>query len=248
MFADILVIGVTLVSAVISFLRGFIREILTIIGVVGGLLSAIFLGPVFAPMVDGWFGVNTETNGEEEESSGKLFDLIPMDLVSDIVNYGGIFIIVVIVLSVLSHFLASGAKAIGLGPLDRTLGVVFGVVRAVILLGLLFLPVHLFFDDKTKEEYFSKSATYIYIEKTSAFMASFLPGQEKIQKKTESEIEKRLKDLEILKKDTQSENKTTNQFQNNAIKKSKENGDQGYNENQREDLDKLFEQNPAFNE
>jgi len=39
--------------------------------------------------------------------------------------------------------LAEGAKSMGLGAVDRTFGVIFGLVRGVVLLSLLYLPVYL---------------------------------------------------------------------------------------------------------
>ena len=57
MIVDILVLAVLLISALIAFLRGFIREVLTITGVVGGLAAAYFGGPLLAPLMRGWLGV-----------------------------------------------------------------------------------------------------------------------------------------------------------------------------------------------
>ena len=51
MILDILVTAVLLVSAIIAFFRGLILEVLTILGVVGGLAAAYFGGPIFSPTV-----------------------------------------------------------------------------------------------------------------------------------------------------------------------------------------------------
>src|SRR5688572_6867065 len=98
MIIDTIVGVIVLASALISFMRGLIREVLTIAGVVGGILAAVFLGPIMVPTVREWFGAG------EGQTPGKLFDIIPMEIVADAVTYGVIFIAVVIVLSVASHF------------------------------------------------------------------------------------------------------------------------------------------------
>ena len=67
MIIDIIVGAVVIVSAIISFLRGFIREVLTIAGVVGGLAAAYFMGPMLTPTFKDWFGVDPEA--EEMPSS-----------------------------------------------------------------------------------------------------------------------------------------------------------------------------------
>lgn len=233
MIIDIVVGVVVLASALISFMRGLIREVLTITGVVGGILAAVFVGPTLVPTVRDWFGV---TEGSEE----MLFELIPMEIVADATTYGVIFIAVVIVLSVASHFISGAAKAVGLGPVDRTLGVAFGIARALVLLGLLYLPFHLMMDQEKKDEIFADSKTHYFIEKTSAVMAEYLPESEDVESDLKEEagdmFKKKLEQQDLLggKKDDAP-----------AEEKKPEEGP-GYNDAEREKLDKLFNE-PAVN-
>lgn len=230
MIFDILVLIVLFISAGIAFMRGFIREVLTIAGVIGGLAAAYFGAPYAIPFVRGWLGV---VEGEKPE---KLFDILPYDVLADILTYGGIFIIVVIVLSLISHTLAESAKAIGLGAVDRTLGFIFGLVRGVILLGLLYLPVHLFIAEESKENWFKDSRTQIYLEKTAQAMEDLLP-EDAEQKATEAletgketnAIREKLKNIELLKP---SEEKL----------KEEEQKLDGYNEEFRDQMNELFEE------
>ncbi|MEM6781565.1 MAG: CvpA family protein [Pseudomonadota bacterium] len=235
MVADIIVGAVVLVSALISFLRGFIRETLTIIGVVGGLLAALMLGPKFTPIVNGWYGIEPDM-----EDMPKLFDLIPMDWISMATAYGLIFIIVVALISLASHFLAAGAKAAGLGPVDRTLGVIFGIARAVLLLGLLYLPFHNMMGEETKTELFGESRTHIYVEKTSEVIANavvgFLPGDGEMKKTVEDSFKKNLIEQELLKRQGGEEQSAPAQTP-----------EEGYQDDQRDDMDKLF-QEPRYND
>lgn len=233
MIADIVVGAVVLVSALISFMRGFIREVLTIVGVVGGLLAALFAGPVFVPIVNGWFGVK---EGEEPE---KIFDLIPEDMVATATAYGLIFLVVVIALSLASHFLAAGAKAIGLGPVDRTLGLIFGIARAVLLLGLLYLPFHLLVEQENKEKFFEGSRTHFVIEKTSEVIAGFLPesGEGSVSKTVEDSFKKSLMEQELLKKEGSA-------AQDDSAP-DEASSETGYKDQQRGAMEKLFEQPKA---
>lgn len=175
MVFDIVVIATVLASAVIAFLRGFIREALTILGIVGGLAAAFFFGPVAAPVVRRWFGVGAGVSDEVKDAS-KLFDLIPYTLVADALCYGTIFIVIVVALSFISHALSDMVKSAGMGPVDRTLGVVFGIARGIILLALMYLPVHLIIEDKLKEEWFKGSRTHSFIAWTADALAAAIPG------------------------------------------------------------------------
>lgn len=176
MIIDIIVIAALLVSAVIAYLRGFIREVLTIIGVIGGLIAAVYGAPLLKPLFRDWLGVGEGRDAAEKAE--KLFDLIPYSTVADALAYGTIFILVVIVLSLLSHWLSGAAKEHGLGPVDRTLGAMFGLVRGLLLLALLYLPVHLLADKETKESWFRDSVTHFYIEWTADEIAAMLPDSE----------------------------------------------------------------------
>lgn len=240
MIIDIIVGVVIVASALISFMRGFIREVLTIAGVIGGIVAAVFIGPVFAPTVREWFGAG---EGEEKDPE-KLFDIIPMEIVADATTYGTIFIAVVIVISVLSHFTAGAAKAIGLGPVDRTLGVIFGVVRALALLGLVYLPFHLLMDDDRKKEIFEGSNTHYIVEKIAAAMAEFLPESEEVEKEADDLIKKKLEDQNLLGNEKKPDDK--NAAPDTSPAQSEKSGT-GYENLQREKLEQLFN-DPAVSE
>lgn len=168
-FVDLGIVIVLLISVAVSFYRGLIREVLTIFGVLGGVLAAIMFGPQLRPYTHQWFGV---IEGKEPE---KLFDLIPANIAADATAYLMIFVAVFLALQLASYFLSSSAHAIGLGPIDRTLGVLFGVVRGVFLLGLIYLPFHLILSDDNKKDWFAHSKTIPYIEKVTLWMLSYLP-------------------------------------------------------------------------
>ncbi|MCI5059950.1 MAG: CvpA family protein [Alphaproteobacteria bacterium] len=238
MIIDLIVGGIVLISAFISFLRGLIREVLTIAGVVGGGLAAIALGPKLSPVFRDWLGVS----GTSED---KLFDLVPMGIVADICAYGSIFIIVVIILSVISHLSAGAIKAMGLGPIDRTLGVLFGIVRAVILLGLFYLPFHLLMDAESKTKYFGESRTHAVVEKTANIIAGFLPSSSDVQQSvhgvTNSQIKEQLMKNKIL---SSGEEEAEEESQTQAQSSDEE----GYKQEERNKLDDLMLEEPAYNE
>jgi membrane protein required for colicin V production len=233
MIIDVIVGAILVISAVIAFLRGFIREVLTIIGVVGGAAAAYAGGPALTPHMDGWLGVK---EGAEPQH---LFGVLPYDILSLILSYGLIFIVVVVALSVVSHMLSVSAKALGLGPVDRTLGVAFGLVRGVLLLGLFYLPVYMLVDKETKTSWFEGSRTYFYLEKTSGMIVDFLPDESrrKIEEKA-GEIEdaqdtrEKLQSIDVLR---------GGQKQADEAPPAPEQS-RGYNDEFRENMDQLFEE------
>src|SRR3989344_691188 len=109
MFVDVVILGVLIVSAVFAFLRGFIREVLTILGVVGGLAASLSFGKQLIPMMSNWIGVDKDAKEPQT-----LFDILPYTVLAEVLAYGSIFLIVVIVLSLISGLLAKWARTIGL--------------------------------------------------------------------------------------------------------------------------------------
>jgi membrane protein required for colicin V production len=169
MIFDILIIAVVLISALHAFWRGFIREILTIFGAIGGLFATLAYGDDLRPLMDSWLGVADGADGD------KLFGMVSMSIVSAGLSYLAIFVLVFGVLSFIAHLIAEQVRALGLGAVDRTLGVVFGLARGLLIVGIFYLPLHILMNDDDKESWFKESHTHVIVSSISSFIESALP-------------------------------------------------------------------------
>ena len=237
MIIDIIVAVVLLISAIIAFVRGFVREVLTIAGVVLGLVGAYYTGPAIAPIFKGWFGIE-----EGAEEIGKLMGLIPYDYVAAGLAYLAIFLIIVILISIISHFLAEGLKNTGLGAVDRTFGVIFGLGRGVLLLGILYMVPYMLADKETRDDFFGESKSQFYLEHTAEFLTKFIPesAKEGMEDGTEAIEEAvttkdKLQQMNLLKKDVEEALKP----EGGSEPESSENKD-GYGDTFRDDMNDLF--------
>lgn len=226
---DIGVILILLISAGVSFFRGLIREVLTIVGALGGGFAALTFGPAVIPLTSKWFGI------EEGKEAGKLFDIIPMELAAQISAYAGIFILVFIILQLASHLISNAAQAVGLGPIDRTLGIFFGLARGLLLLGVLYLPFHLILPEDSKKQWFEKSQTMVFVQSTTAWLISFVP-QDKTSAEIVDDTRNKLNAIDVLgdkriEKDTKDETKSD----------AKENAPAGYSDKSRQGLENLID-------
>tara|TARA_R110001592_G_scaffold144484_1_gene367603 strand:+ start:11306 stop:12073 length:768 start_codon:yes stop_codon:yes gene_type:complete len=247
MIVDVIAALIMLASIGIAILRGFIREVLTIFGLVGGAVAAYVGGPLLTPTVRGWLGVV-----EGEEDPEKLFGVVPYPLLGDILAYAAVFIVFVILLSVLSHFLAASVKSLGLGAVDRTLGMVFGIARGILFLGLLYLPIYYLVGDKQMKdgewEWLKDSKSRVYLEATAGWIDGFIPKDENInyedagdKMNAMNEARKKLEDMDLLPKGE--ENKDTS-----TEKKPDAEHKEGYSEDFRDKMDKLIEDATAGGE
>jgi membrane protein required for colicin V production len=221
---DIIVLLVLIFSVGIAFLRGFVREVLTIAGLIGGIICAFMFAPSLEAPVASMFGVS-------EKSAENLIGPIPNEFVVKGVAYGGVMLSVVIILSILSYYLSKKLKDTGLGPIDRTLGVFFGLARAVLVLGFLYLPLYLMVGTEKRAEIFPKSISRVYVEWSAAGVEGILPKDvlpKKVQGKTESELatftREKLQEIDVLKDSAPKALKTID----------------GYSEDNRDKLDDLI--------
>ncbi len=117
-WVDLAVLGVLAISALLAFMRGLVREVLGIAAWVGAVLLAIWGVPQLRPFARTWISAPEW-----------------VDPASFIV----IFIVTVIVLSVCAGVVARTVRGSALGGVDRTLGLVFGLVRGAALVVLAYI-------------------------------------------------------------------------------------------------------------
>ena len=171
LFIDIGVVVVVFISVAIAVLRGFIRESLTVLGLVGGAIASYIGGPLLIGPVSGWLGVSED----DEAPDADLFGFIPYELAATGIAYAIVFFVFVCILSIISYFLTQSVRNMGLGAADRALGAVFGLARAALVLGLLYLlPYLLITDDEQKAEWFEDSHTQVYLEASAGWIYSFV--------------------------------------------------------------------------
>jgi membrane protein required for colicin V production len=115
---DIVVIAVLGLSALAAFSRGFVREVLAVGSWVAAALATIYLFPVARPL---------------------LRQYISYQLIADALTGAAIFVITLAVCATLSSFLSRNIRGGALGAVDRSLGLLFGLIRGAILVCLAYM-------------------------------------------------------------------------------------------------------------
>ena len=116
---DGILVGFTLVSAMLAMVRGFSREILSIASWAAAAAAAFFFYPIVLPYVQPY---------------------IDNEKVAMAAAAGVVFVIALIVVTVLTMRIADFIIDSRIGALDRTLGFLYGAARGVLVVavGLLF--------------------------------------------------------------------------------------------------------------
>ncbi len=153
---DILVLLVLLLSGLLAFARGFVREALSIAAWVGAALITVFALPYASP---------------------PLRDFIDNPLVADFIAGVLIFILSLIGLSVGGHFATKAIRDSALNMLDRSLGLVFGLLRGIILVSLGYmLFVWLVPDTDDHPDWFSEARTLPLVEEAADILRVVVPA------------------------------------------------------------------------
>lgn len=124
-FIDAIVAVIILLSAILAYSRGLVRESLAIAGWVAAAVVAYMFAaaarPLVAqvPVVDKLLGTSCE--------------------LQTIVGFGAVFALALIVFSIVTPLFASVVQRSALGGIDQGLGFLFGVVRGVVLVAVAFV-------------------------------------------------------------------------------------------------------------
>jgi len=176
---DILVLATFVISILCALYRGLVKELLSIsswiIAALAALYGFTYLRPVFSSFI-------------ENETA--------VDLASAAV----IALAVLIVLTLINARITKSLRKSALSGLDRTLGFLFGILRAVLLICVVFLVAKIPFSNKQIQEAAKNNISVPYIEKSAAVLEKIIPDSlvENLNKNQQDVIKKaRKKSKEI---------------------------------------------------
>jgi membrane protein required for colicin V production len=138
---DVLILVVLVGSTVIGALRGFIREAVSVVFWILAIWGAWQFGPVIEPHLGG---------------------LLADPSIAPWVGRLVILVLILVVGWVAGMLLSYFTRSMGLGPLDRAIGVLFGVVRGMVLVGLMIIGAELL--HMNQEEWWGRSKLVPYGE------------------------------------------------------------------------------------
>jgi membrane protein required for colicin V production len=231
LIADIAIAVVLVASGALAYFRGLVKEVLTVAGWIGAALATWYGFPLLRPV----FGSFIESNK-----------------VVDIVSAAVIFVITLVALTILSHILSARIKGSTLGHLNRALGFVFGVLRGVVLVALIYIGATVFWDEDDFPDQIADAKSLPLVKGTSEFLAAFLPAGalpgddvqknvEGIVEGAEEQMEKIIDEVEIEEKLQQLNQPQPTPPADNGDKSEAE--QQGYDDAERREMQRLIESN-----
>lgn len=151
---DIILIAIMFVSGFLAMLRGLTREVLSILSWAVAALATLYLFPQY---------------------QAQAREYIEPPLLADGVLAAGIFLVVLIVVSLITARLSDSVLDSRIGALDRTLGFIFGLARGLVLVVIAYLFFSWLVPEETQPPWIREARSLPVIEATGRAIVSLLP-------------------------------------------------------------------------
>lgn len=202
-FADIIVIVVVLLSGIVAFRLGLMRVVFGLAAWVGATFATIYGFSFARPLARQWIG---------------------NELIADIAAGAAIFIVSMVILTFISHMLSGGVRESGFGMLDRTLGLVAGLIIGGAIVSGAYIFSQQFFGLNDNSPFYRNAKSLPVVRRGATVLASLVPGDWNLKPKAQTGA-------------------SEGTFQNLLSPKPKDGeGEQkpGYNKLERQEMDRLI--------
>jgi membrane protein required for colicin V production len=154
--ADLTVAVLVILSGIFAMARGFVREVLSLASWVGAALVTLWGFGLARPYARG---------------------MITNALLADIVTGAILFIVSLIVFSMVGGGIAALVRGTGLNALDRSLGFVFGLVRGILLVAVMWLGLAWAIPAGEQPVWLRDAKTRPLVEHLAEYLRTFAPPE-----------------------------------------------------------------------
>lgn len=151
---DVILVAIMLVSGFLAMLRGLTREVLSILSWAIAALATLYFFPKY-------------------QSQARLY--VEPPLLADAVLAAGIFLVVLIVVSLITSRISDKVLDSRVGALDRTLGFLFGLARGLVLVVIAYLFFSWLVPEDTQPRWIREARSLPILKKTGDAIVSVLP-------------------------------------------------------------------------
>lgn len=136
---DVVVIIIILLSSVFAFIRGFLKEFFSLAGWLGAAAITFIAYPHAVQLIDGMF------------KSSKVVNIVAIVLV---------FLAVLMVIAIINAMILDNLREMRMGIVDRSLGLLFGLLRGIIIASIIHFAVVILHENDEGPEWLTQGETY----------------------------------------------------------------------------------------
>jgi membrane protein required for colicin V production len=151
---DLAVLVIIALSAIFAFARGFVREALSIAAWVGAAAITLF-------GFDSVYGLTQR--------------FVTTPLLAELIAGAGLFLASLILLTILTGFVAGFLQWSALTPIDRTLGLAFGIARGLILVSVAYFVIDITLPPNDRPSWLREAKSQPLLEQGAGIVRGVLP-------------------------------------------------------------------------
>src|ERR1700690_3463922 len=155
-YLDLAVLGIILVSALLSMMRGFTREVLAIASWAAAAAAAYYFYPVVMPYLTHYIPIHKE-------------------IIAQAASAALVFFVTLIIVSLFTVRLSDAILDSKIGALDRSLGFVFGALRGFLLAVVAFSIFNWLVGEKQQPDWMRTAKTRPALSATADRIIALLP-------------------------------------------------------------------------
>lgn len=153
---DLIVLGVLGLSALVAFVRGFVREVLSIVAWLGAAAAAVMwsksVNPIVAPYM-------------------------PSPEWIEPVSYLLVFVVSLIVLSIVASLISGAVKGSVIGGVNRGLGLLFGLARGMVVLAAAYIFAGMVVPEDHWPEPVLQARSRPFVRQVAGWMLPLIPAE-----------------------------------------------------------------------
>ena len=163
---DYIYVVVTFGSILWAFIRGGVYELVATFSWLAAALASRFVSPWLNEVFQKWFHLSEPTIG------------------TLVASYFLIFFGTLVVFGFFNQRLRDFVQSSILNVTDRTLGIIFGILRAIVIMGLLYWTMLWYYEDATKPSFLTDARTRPIMQVTAIKLHEwFIPGKNELLEK-----------------------------------------------------------------
>jgi membrane protein required for colicin V production len=155
-WVDIAVAAILILSTILAVARGFVRETLSIFAWAAAAFATLYFGYYVVPLL-------------AAHMSGML---------AQILAYAIVFFVVLIPLLFIGNRISRRVSESAIGGLDRVLGALFGAVRGLVAIAVLYILYSMVVPVSAQAKWVTNARTLPLIQKSAGALLSLLPADD----------------------------------------------------------------------
>ena len=151
---DVILLAVMLISGLLAMMRGFTREVFSVISWGAAAVAAFWAFPRF---------------------QGTMRASVQPDYLADGLLLGGVFLFVLVLVSFITFRISDMILDSRIGALDRTLGFAFGLARGLVIVVIAFLFFNWLVDVEDQPDWVQQARFRPLLQNTGDMLIALLP-------------------------------------------------------------------------